>query len=122
MELKNFNKDGVEYYQLFTPCLTCAESGHYITPQEWVCEKCGGDMYVGNNAHLYCPQCENDFKMVFAHFECPDCRQDGCENIIKFDCRIPHSYTALAGALISMVDNAGLKFCVDFIEELRKQP
>lgn len=122
MELKSFLKDGVKYYQLFAPCPTCVELGHYITPQKWVCQKCRGDMYVGNNAHLYCPKCENDFKMIFAHFECPCCRQDGLESIIKFDCRIPHSYHALAVTGVWIGNDLNLLWIKNFIEELMKQP
>ena len=33
MELKSFIKDGVKYYQLFAPCPTCVELGHYVTPK-----------------------------------------------------------------------------------------
>lgn len=119
MELKSFIKDGVKYYQLFAPCPTCVELGHYVTPQKWICEKCGGDIYVGDNAHLYCPECENDFKMVFAHFECPCCRQDGCENIIKFDRRIPHNYPSLGAICLYRGSPLWIK---TFLEELRKQP
>ena len=120
MELKSFIKDGVKYYQLFAPCPKCVELGHYVTPQKWICEKCGGDIYVGDNAHLYCPECENDFKMVFAHLGCPHCLQYGYENVVKFDPGIPHSYQELAFIGACMVHSP--MWIKNFVEELVKQP
>ena len=120
MELKSFIKDGVKYYQLFAHCPTCVELGHYVTPQKWICEKCGGDIYVGDNAHLYCPECENDFKMVFAHLGCPHCLQYGYENVVKFDPGIPHSYQELAFIGVCMVHSP--MWIKNFVEELVKQP
>lgn len=120
MELKSFIKGGVEYYKLFAPCPKCCELGHHICPPRvWICGECGGDVYVGSNAHLFCLKCEKDFKLVFAHFECPDCRHNGFENIVNFDCRIPHSYPALAYVATY---NADLKWSLNLIKELNNQP
>ena len=77
-------------------------------------------IYVGDNAHLYCPECENDFKMVFAHFGCPPCLQYGYENVVKFDPGIPHSYQELAFTGACMVHSP--MWIKNFVEELVKQP
>ena len=78
--IKNFIKDGVEYYILHTPCPICIEQGR---PYFWKHDNCGGQMYIGDDAYVFCEKCKSKFPIDKCLFECPECTQHKTEAIIK---------------------------------------
>ena len=120
MEIKNFIKEGIIYYQLYVSCPECMKNGSPCDPSFWVCGECGGDIYVGDNAHMYCSKCEKDFKAIYAHYICPCCSSGVLCNTVEFTSQ-PNISTSLSmAATLSSV--AGLAWLNKFIEELMKQP
>lgn len=81
--IKNFTKDGVEYYSLYAACPNCVIAGHPAKPVFWKHDNCGGQMYVGDDAHVYCEKCKTKFPITNCQFECPDCTQYRREAVVK---------------------------------------
>ncbi len=81
--IKNFTKDGVEYYSLYAECPNCVIEGHPAKPVFWKHDNCGGQMYVGDDAHVYCEKCKTKFPITNCQFECPDCTQYRREAVVK---------------------------------------
>ena len=83
--IKNFTKDGVEYYSLYVACPNCIMEGRPAQPVFWIHDNCGGQMYIGDDAHVYCEKCKSKFPIPNCQFECPDDIQCGMESVIKTD-------------------------------------
>lgn len=77
--MKHFSKDEVEYFQLYIPCPSCIERGKPTQPSYWTHADCGGDLYVGNNAHLYCEKCGKSEIVSKCKFMCPCCSNKNYE-------------------------------------------
>lgn len=45
-------KDGTRYFKLYCKCPNCTENGENVPPSFWYCESCGGEIYLGDNAHF----------------------------------------------------------------------
>ena len=120
MEIKHFINEDVEYYQLYAGCPECLKNGTPCSADFWVCGECGGDIYVGDNAHIYCSKCEKDFKAIYAHYICPFCSSGVLCNTVEYSPQ-PNISTSLSmAATPSSV--AGLAWLNKFVKELMKQP
>ena len=74
MGLDSFEKDGVTYFELYVPCPVCLDSGNITFQSYWVHgnNNCGGQLYIGNNAHILCRKCgEVKFESYWT-VDCPD--------------------------------------------------
>lgn len=67
---------GVTYCRLDASCPKCqsAERTHWIHADN----NCGGDIYIGNNAHLVCGKCGKDYSVEYWKVLCAKC--DGVEH------------------------------------------
>lgn len=70
--MNRFSKDGVEYFQLVIPCPSCLEKGLPTQTMAWTHAKCGGDMYVGENAFYYCKTCGHTAPVLLWAYSCPN--------------------------------------------------
>lgn len=73
---KHFSKDGVEYFQLYIPCPSCIEEGKPTQRSYWTHANCGGELYVGDNAHLYCEKCGKSEIVFKCRYMCPNCSNE----------------------------------------------
>ena len=63
--------DGRLYYRLRYHCPVCIERGYQPEMRFWKHGDCGGDMYLGGNAHFMCDKCgETDHIMNYG-YSCP---------------------------------------------------
>lgn len=81
--LKHFNLDGIEYFQLYIPCPVCLEKGWPTQPTYWLHgaiingTECGGEMYVGENAFYYCKKCGRTEPVLNYGYSCPNHPKNG---------------------------------------------
>lgn len=120
MEIKHFIEDKVQYYQLYAACPECSENGKPCSVGSWVCGECGGDIYVGDNAHIYCSKCKKDFKVIYAHYMCPCCSSGVLCNTVEYTPQPNPSYLSVSmpGSLSRIT---GLVWFNKYVEELMKQ-
>lgn len=118
MEIKHFIKEQVEYYQLYAGCPECLKNGTPYSADFWVCGECG-DIYVGDNAHIYCSKCEKDFKAIYAHYMSPCCSSGVLYNTVEYSPQPNISASLSMAATQSSV--AGLAWLNKFVKELMKQ-
>lgn len=81
--IKNFTQDGIEYYSLYVECPNCIVDGRPARQVFWTHDNCGGQMYIGDDAHVYCEKCKSKFPITNCQFECPDCTQYRREAVVK---------------------------------------
>lgn len=74
-ENKTITKDNVEYYQMYIGCPICLREGRPSVPAYWHHNNCGGKMYIGDNAFVYCENCGETIPLVNCRFLCPECHQ-----------------------------------------------
>ena len=108
MEIKHFVKEEVEYHQLYGECPECSKNADF-----WVCGECGGDIYLGDNAHIYCSKCKKDFKAIYAHYICPCCSSGVLCNTVVYTPR-PNSLSNIP------LPAAGIDWLCKFVQELKK--
>ena len=70
--LEHININGVEYYRLY--CCDPAEIRNGTANIEhhfWKHYKCGGDIYIGDNAHFLCRSCGETWSVKLSAFITP---------------------------------------------------
>ena len=85
----HFDKDGVNYFQLYIKCPVCLEKFgqmEALEPIYWTHDykingtACGGDIYVGDNAYYYCKKCGHTSHVVNWAYKCPKHSGDNDES------------------------------------------
>lgn len=72
VDIDEFVHDGVHYCHFLSRCpVDCSQAPHVI-PSFWKHDKCGGDIYIGDDATFYCKSCGMKFHISHARFECPE--------------------------------------------------
>ncbi len=64
--------NGVNYVRLYCRCPVCVERGYYPEPHYWQHNASGGDMYIGDNATLFCEMDGTVIPVTQAEFFCPN--------------------------------------------------
>lgn len=72
----HFSKEGVEYFLLYISCPSCIEGGKPTQASYWTHADCGGDLYVGDNAHIYCEKCGKSEIVSKCKFMYPYCSNE----------------------------------------------
>lgn len=111
MEIQHIIKDGVDYYRLYVSCPTCMEKGLLDNTNDsrkyWHCE-CGGNIYIGSNAHILCPQCGQEFTILNSRFSCTLCSSENLQNVVRFDeSKITTNLPLVVGGEMSMMRSGG---------------
>lgn len=70
-DCKEFEMEGIKYYQLLMRCPVCVERDWPTSEEFWYHAKCGGDIYLGDNATFYCSKCHEIIPCSLANFQCP---------------------------------------------------
>ncbi|MDR1221364.1 MAG: hypothetical protein LBL07_00605 [Tannerella sp.] len=58
--MKNFEKDGFTYFELYAACPICYEREKHGAAEYWSHHGCGGQIYIGDNAMFYCDKCKEE--------------------------------------------------------------
>lgn len=114
---KYFLKGGTHYYELYCSCPNCTENEGNVPRSLWHCESCGGDIYVGCNAHLYCKECGRERHIMHSAFKCPLCCKVEDEVIDLNDVsECPHiqNYNIMR----QMVRSVGIPWLVSLLKNL----
>lgn len=69
---KTFDKDGNKYFLVEIPCPSCRDKGYTSETYVWKHgnNNCGGNMYLGDNAMLFCDKCESLKPLRRSSFKC----------------------------------------------------
>lgn len=114
--IDSFVKDGTHYFKLYCKCPNCIEVGRDVPPSFWYCEDCGGEIYVGDNAHLYCKECGRESHIFHSAFKCPNCCKVEDEVVNLYDIsEWPHTQNQITGL---MVRRAGIPWLVSLLKNL----
>lgn len=69
-----FSKGDVTYYRLYMSCPKHSGGAMRSAPKYfWSYKHDGGELYIGNNAQIYCPHNAWSFHVSKAQFYCPEC-------------------------------------------------
>lgn len=85
----------------------------------WHC-RCGGDIYIGSNAHILCLKCGQEFSVLNSCFSCPHCTSESFLEVVQFDdskqttMRLPLPLTVGAELSVSL----GVKWLHKFLLSL----
>lgn len=82
MELKRIQRDDAVYYHLYVKCPECLKQERQVNPDFWKHADCGGDIYIGDNAHFFCNKCNTTVPILNCSYECPN------HSVMKTDCLI----------------------------------
>ena len=110
-------KDGTPYYELYCKCPNCVEVGKDVPPSLWHHEHCDGEIYVGENAHLYCRKCGRERHIMYSAFKCPDCCKVEDE-VVDLDDSLELPYTQNNIILGQVVDKVGIRWLINFLKNL----
>ena len=112
--------DGRLYYRVRCQCPVCLERGYHPEMRYWKHGDCGGDMYVGGNAHFMCDKCGETDHIMHYGYSCP------IHNISskgEFIGRINSEYIGVllsTGPEFPDGDGRDLEFLEEFVYNLRK--
>ena len=101
----SITKDNVEYYLLYAACPDCLRGGRPSVPAYWHHNNCGGKMYIGDNAFVYCENCGETIPLVNCRFLCPECQPFSNGHFIE---RTDIKYIGTALAMSGMFCDCGL--------------
>lgn len=107
-KIDSFVKDGTHYFELYCQCPNCTENGKSVPPSFWYCESCGGEIYVGDNAHLLCSKCENEIPLTHAEFRYPHHSNTEHANVVFHE--RPFYYWNMIGVMGPLVRMVGIKW------------
>lgn len=116
INFNSFEKDDAQYHQLYCQCPICVANGKTVPPSFWIHAGCGGDIYIGDNAHLYCSLCGKESHVTCSTYACPEhCNVD--EKLVDLDYRpyIPDFHTPPLGLLVKV---AGIVWLRKYLKNL----
>lgn len=77
MRKDNIEINGITYIPLYCSCHNCTKYNNTSLPSYWTHQTCGGQIFVGNNARLYCDKCNCETNLQSAVFSCETCDDRG---------------------------------------------
>ena len=83
--MDEFYQNGIHYIRFISSCPVCLELSGINTPKSyWMHEECHGDIYIADNATLYCKHCDKKVSIENAVFLCPNHNSTPNDNLIRF--------------------------------------
>lgn len=105
---------GVTYWRLYTKCPVCFNNARDVPSSFWYHKQCGGDIYIGNNAKLYCEKCGWSIHVAKAKFNCPiHCK---CEEETVEPSTCLHYEFGASNIGPSIICRAGIPWLKDFLK------
>lgn len=100
----SFEKDGTKYFHLYVACPVCRERGVISPKSYWIHanDDCNGNIFIGDNAHLYCEKCGAEEHISKCKFSSTCCDSDVKESTILFGVE-NEKYSVDVGYAISLV-------------------
>jgi len=104
------------YYGLFMSCPVCTSRGTHTSQQNWVHHLCGGTIYVGDNAHYLCDNCNHNSHVKQWKYGCPT-HSGGSDNyeFVSVNSGELAATIAVAG---QMVNEAGVAWLQAFLANM----
>lgn len=116
MENKGYIKiEDVSYIRL-SSCDPVSEQSTYVT-HFWKHHDCGGDIFIGDNAHFLCEKCGQMWPVSFSNFMTPT-----TTSLNDFYISQTKTFTGYHIALgEECIDNLGIDWFVRFCDNVKKQ-
>ena len=100
VHIDSFKRGSDTYFRLYIKCPVCNQNGVNVAPDFWVHNKCGGDIYIGDNAYYQCKDCgHSDHIMKWAYY-CPTHSGSPDEFVEVTDKSVIADVVAAAGQLV----------------------
>ena len=125
MNIQKLEKEGVTYYDLYIQCPNCRSKGVTTPNYSFKHYDCGGKLMLGDNALVYCSECEETVPLPLVDsmlFSCPVCKGEEMEgeDLYMHLLPSPHMSTktehlALAGMLVQSAGKEWLIRCIQNI-------
>lgn len=114
MESRVYN--GHTYYQLYISCPVCYQRGKILPQTFWQHgDECSGDIYIGDNAHYHCVECDADAHVMEWKYSCPEHSSDCEDQYVAAEAGAMASVVSMAGQI---VDKAGIAWLQTFLTNL----
>lgn len=119
--LEHINIDGVEYFRFYCYDPKLADNTADIKPHFCKHNKCGGDIYIAENAHFLCKGCGETWPIKYSEFIAPS----ASSNINYFyisPSKVELYPTELIRLVGLMTDCSGLPWLLRFLRNLNEPP
>ena len=110
--LRKFSTKGRTYFQLRISCPVCIDRGHNSPRSYWVHYDCGGTMFIGDNAHFSCVECDQNNHVRNWSFNCPF-HTNTEERTLKYSNRTGVAQAVSTAA--QMVHDTGHRWLIEFM-------
>ena len=108
VNLEKFQENGYTYIRLYISCPVCLDN-HRTTPHKyWAHHNCGGDIYVGDNAHYKCTKCGQANHVQKWGYNCPS-HTNSLDEFVGASCQALASAIATAGQMTTALGVAWLQ-------------
>lgn len=118
--LSKWEKDGFTYYELYISCPVCYSNGKKLPQSYWQHKDCGGQLYMGDNANLYCIKCQTEKNIAYWENGCThtnDASLDGIVTLLDKPVLPLGNAISMSGQLTAA---AGISWLQRFLENLGK--
>jgi len=109
-------KGDVTYYRLFCPCPKHTAAGSHVPKHYWKNRQNLGDIYIGDNACLYCPLDATIVHITQWELCCPEC--SNMEDYFVRRSRNSIGLNNIIDVAGSMVQQTGIEWLNKFIMNL----
>ena len=120
MEIDRIKIDDVVYYRLYVRCPECLEQGRHVNQDFWTHADCGGDIYIGDNAHFFCNRCKTTVPILNCSYECPNHSRMKNDCLIRTNPSRRNHYDVHSRVIVQFVRYAGIPWLRRLIENFEK--
>lgn len=114
MELEKFQENGYTYIRLYISCPVCIDKGRSTPHTFWTHYGCGGNIYVGDNAHYKCTKCGKSDHVQKWAYNCPT-HSNSPDEFVGASCQALASAISTAGQMTTAM---GVAWLQRFLENL----
>lgn len=107
--LNKVSKNGYTYYELYISCPVCHSNGLNTQQAYWQHHNCGGELYVGDDAHYDCKKCGANSHVSEWAYGCPSHMRNAEYEFLKVDVVELSAVMSAAGQLVNGVGLAWLQ-------------
>ena len=112
--LQKFSEGNATYFEVYMPCPVCNSRGVFTNQTHWLHHRCGGTLYLGENAFYKCKQCGGYSHVKKWKYSCPTHSTEQ-EEFIGVNAAAFAATIAVAGA---MTNEAGIAWLQEFLKNL----
>lgn len=120
MALEKFQENGFTYIHLYIRCPVCLDQGRHTKQSHWLHYNCGGDIYVGDNAHYKCIKCGKSDHVRKWAYNCPS-HSNSADDFVGASCQALASAISTAGQMTTALGVAWLQRFLANLEDDQKE-